>query len=153
MKCLLAEDNLQVEGNSPCCDVWEQENRRLWLRDVKSGFHRINSAETIFFLYSGSDGKHFHCQYCVARKKIEQSSMYAYTAFSVILKSSLSRMLLFILCYHIMPFNSASASVTFNCIKTFPPGWQSYRINHIFKRTSAFGYWRDWIVPKFHLLF
>ena len=39
-------------------------------------------------------------------------------AFSVTFKSSLSGMLLFISLDHIAPFPSASASVTFNCMKT-----------------------------------
>lgn len=53
MKHLLAEENLHEGGNSPCCDVWEQEDRSLMLREVK--VWRLKGAEVIFFSYLGSD--------------------------------------------------------------------------------------------------
>lgn len=66
--------------------------------------------------------------------------VYEYTAFSAIFKSSLNRMLIFILFYHIMHFISASASVTFNVLKLSHLAGRASGLNHIFKRTSAFGY-------------
>lgn len=52
-------------------------------------------------------------------RKQKHPSIFASAAFSVTCKSSLSGMLLFILLHHRVHFTSASALVTFNCIKTF----------------------------------
>lgn len=52
-------------------------------------------------------------------RKQKHPSIFAHAAFSATFKSSLSRMLLFILFHHLVHFTSASALVAFNCIKTF----------------------------------
>lgn len=74
MTRLLAEENRHIGRNSPCCGVWEQDNRRsLWLRDACEDvvvFTELITLRLFSFHTQDQVRKHFHCQYCVARKKI-----------------------------------------------------------------------------------